>query len=108
MSSPSLHSGGRMLRAGSVVRAWGETHTVVVFGSVPVLRSERGEIGSVTLTELLDAPDFEILGQEAANEPATSTLLESLTKHERKNLQKRVEHINEVLTGYRSGDPDRA
>jgi transposase InsO family protein len=98
----------RSLSTGSVVRFAGEMHTVIAFGSPLILRSEAGHLRSADLVDLLSAPDFELDGAELGDEIATSTLLDTLTDRERKKLDKRLADLNEVLTGYRSGDPENA
>lgn len=73
------------------------------------LRSDKGSPQIVSTIELLDAPDFEILDVEYDKETAeTSAPLDDLPDHIRRKAEKRLAHLQEVATGYRSGDPGRA
>jgi transposase InsO family protein len=98
------------LWVGCRVRFEGATHTVTgIDGPTMRLRSETGVAQLIVTVELLDASDFEILGLDYDEEAAqTSTFLDDLPDRVRRKAEKRLAHLNEVVSGFQSGDREIA
>jgi hypothetical protein len=70
------------------------------------IRARNGEARSVAVTELLSGG--RLLVEQPPPTPAVGPILAGLDDAERRQLEERRAHVLEVLTGYRSGTPDRA
>jgi len=97
----TVFPGVRLLHSGDVVEV------VELEGLVATLRNERtGEFSTLSLGRLA-ASARSLEGQETDTQDA-SVLLASLSASQRATLHERAGHVREALTGYRSGDEDRA
>ncbi len=93
---------GLALAPGTEICLDGDQHTIVradlLSGSV-VLRADTGEETTVGLNDLITAPTLTGTGQTARPRGE----FERLDAREKQVLQRRLEHLLEVDTGYRSG-----
>ncbi|MET7810526.1 Mu transposase C-terminal domain-containing protein [Streptomyces sp. NPDC005395] len=98
----TVFPGVRMLYCGDVVEV------VELEGLAATLRNERtGEFSTLPLGRLAAGAR----SLEERHEPevqGASVLLANLSASQRAKLHERAGHVREVLTGYRSGDADRA
>ncbi|MDQ6948814.1 MAG: Mu transposase C-terminal domain-containing protein, partial [Actinomycetota bacterium] len=99
------------LNVGTRVRHRGELHTVTAIdGSLVTLRSQLGRVWVTDVRQVL-SDESTVVGADPGCEAATEALghlVANLTDVERAELDERVAHLQEMLTGYRSGSADRA
>ena len=97
------------LAAGLRLRHEGDTYTVeALSGSGVTLRSSRGRSLHVGIAALLADPSTHLLVPQAPAEESLGPLLASLTAVEAEVLRDRLGHVQELLTGFRSGSPATA
>lgn len=72
-------------------------------GSVTIV-DEAGVLTTLSIEALIDHPNLSIRDHR----PAPVDLVATLRDEERQLVLRRLGHVNEALTGYRSGDPDQA
>jgi transposase InsO family protein len=82
-------------------------------GTSAVLRDRRGRMLRVSVRELLAGERARIVPEEsgpASDDPGelASVVLAGLSDRDRRTMQERASHIREVLTGFRSGNPELA
>lgn len=98
------------LRLGTRFKHQGEVVTVVEFGAQWLkLRSPTRGTFLMAIDELTVDLSFRALssGPEKPDPPAAlDEILSNLTMDQKKKLEERLEHVQEVRTGYRSGNPD--
>lgn len=83
---------------------WHQIHEVdIVEGSVSVTDAD-GVLLKMSLEDLIEHPGLSNRSQL----PAPVDLVKYLPEAERALVLRRIGHVNEVLTGYRSGDPNLA
>jgi transposase InsO family protein len=83
------------------------SEVVELDGTRVVLRNVRtGGLVSVGLARLVMAAQA-VTGR-ADEGPSVGVLLAGLSRRQRQEIAERAEHVREVLTGFRSGQPDRA
>jgi transposase InsO family protein len=103
--------GTRLVMDGETVRITDLVATPA--GNEVVLKDARGRILRVSQRELLLSDRARVIPDAdgpAADDPyeTAGTVLARLTPAERARVAERAAHIEEVLTGYRSGSPDLA
>jgi len=93
------------LAVGAKVTYDGAVWTVVdLGGSRATIETVGAGSRSVAITRLLSAPN-RVLADEVAAVAGVGQVFSSLTKAEHAQLDDRLGHVRELLTGYRSGDP---
>ncbi|MEU6017829.1 Mu transposase C-terminal domain-containing protein [Streptomyces sp. NPDC047515] len=112
-----MSGAGTRLGVGTRFRLDGETVKVVEFTSLAtgmevILKDARDRLVRMSMRELLTSDRAEVIpeGQGLATDDGdmVSVVLARLTKEERKDVLERAEHIQETLTGYRSGSEELA
>ncbi|AIZ44603.1 hypothetical protein QR90_05105 [Deinococcus radiopugnans] len=100
--------GGPLLEAGAVVRFQGATHQVVGYEADGQIRLRDGQRGERVLDpgDLVGDPSFGFEGQDAAPLPPAQAFWDRLDPEVKAGALVREEHVREVLTGYRLGQPD--
>jgi len=99
-------SGGRvaMLAIGTRIRYDGETFVVRgMAGTRLTLRSSKGSMVQVDVAELLAHPTTRILVDEAQPAEGAGSVLSALDANEVGQLQDRLAHVRETVSGFRSG-----
>ncbi len=97
------------LAVGLRLRHDGETYTVTAMSGTHVtLRSARGRTVCVGARVLLGDPSTQLLLPQPPAEESIGALLSSLTAIEAAELRDRLGHVQEMLTGFRSGAADTA
>jgi len=92
------------LAVGFRLRFDGEAYTVTaISGTVATLRSTRGRILTAGIRELLADPSTHLLVPQPPPEESLGALLSGLAAAEATELRHRLGHVQEVLTGFRSG-----
>lgn len=112
MSEPD-EAGGRRLAKGTWLWFGDERHQVVGQGGSEVhLLSAAGEWTTIYIAALVAAPGFRLLSESPVDLPSSmvdrGALLDGLDEDKAVSLRDLEAHLNEVRTGYRSGDPERA
>jgi transposase InsO family protein len=83
---------------------WHQMHEAdIIEGSVTIVDAD-GVLTKMSLEDLVEHPGLSIRGQR----PAPVDLVKYLPETERALVLRRIAHVNEVLTGYRSGEPNMA
>ena len=96
------------LTIGSRVRFDGDVHVVEVFaGSTVRLRTVRGTLVAVSMTQLVNAPDFKVL-EEDDEDDEDDLAPYGLAEKYRQETYILLGHIREVITGYKSGYAETA
>jgi transposase InsO family protein len=104
-----MNAATAILTVGTRLRHDGETYTVVrLDGSRITLRSGRGALTQVAVGFLLGHPTTRIAGADDAPVEALGTALSDLTTAQAEVVRQRLAHVQEVLTGYRSGSAETA
>ncbi|MFE2033875.1 hypothetical protein ACFXBB_11580 [Streptomyces scopuliridis] len=108
-----MSEAGTKLGVGTHFQLDGETVEVVEFASLAtgmevVLKDGRGRLSRMSLRELLNSDRSQLIhdgsGPTSVDDAdVAATVLNRLTRGERKDLLERAEHVREMLTGYRSG-----
>lgn len=97
------------LAVGSLMAYDGGVWKVVDLGGTRVtITTAGGRTLSVAITRLLSAPGSRLLEADPTPMPGVGQLFASLPPAVRDEVKARVAHVQEVLTGFRSGDPDDA
>ena len=96
-NSPELGVGTRVLFDGDVCVVQGFE------GPVVRLRAANGKVALVTLRELVGATDFEVLDWEGENVDWSAAEFDTLPKAIQEAARELAAHMNEAITGYRSG-----
>jgi transposase InsO family protein len=87
----------------------GELYTVAGMDTASVLlRGHRGRGIRVSTATLLNDPATRIVGAREGSPAALGSLLDDLTEAECEQLQMRLVHVRELLTGYASGQAETA
>ncbi len=112
MSEPD-EAGGRRLAMGTWVCFGDERHQVVgQSGSEVHLRSAGGEWTAIYIAALMAAPGFRLLSESPVDllpsKVDRGALLDGLAEDKAASVRDLEAHLNEIRTGYRSGDPERA
>ena len=100
-------SNSSRLTIGSRILYDGENWTVYGFGGADIkLRSSRGKITLIAVNELVNSQDFKLLGDKAGVIPSdnNTTFPDNVPEEVLRKAQKLLEHLNEIETGYRSGN----
>ncbi|WP_251021174.1 hypothetical protein [Streptomyces sp. ISL-98] len=98
------------LRTGLPIAFDGEQFTVAEIEGRRILLRQSAVAGppklrQVDISVLLTHPTTEILAPAPAETTASAALLSGLAREEDDELTVKVQHLQEVLTGYRLGDP---
>lgn len=94
------------LVVGAKVAYDGEVWSVVdLAGSRATIARAGGRSRSVAITTLLSAPNRLVVEDEPAAAAGVGQVFSSLEETERAQLNDRLAHVRELLTGYRSGEP---
>ncbi|GAA4967451.1 transposase InsO family protein [Nonomuraea thailandensis] len=112
MNEPD-ETGGRRLTKGTWLWFGDERHQVVGQGGSEVhLLSAAGEWTTIYIAALMAAPGFRLLSESPVDLPSSmadrGALLDGLDEEETASVRDLEAHLNEIRTGYRSGDPERA
>jgi putative transposase len=93
---------------GSKLSHDGVNYVVDAFaGTSVVLRSSAGEIVRFNIATLVTDPSFR-LSDQVGNETRHPTLWDAVPEPERKKAEELAAHLNEAITGYRSGNDSDA
>ncbi|MEV0233471.1 hypothetical protein [Nonomuraea sp. NPDC050786] len=106
-------AGGRRLAKGTWVWFRDERHQVVGQGGSEVhLLSAAGEWTTIYIAALMAAPGFRLLSESPVDLPSSlvdrGALLDGLAEDKAASVRDLEAHLNEIKTGYRSGDPEQA
>jgi transposase InsO family protein len=97
------------LAVGTRLRYDGETYAItVISGGGVTLRSARGGHLYMAIAALVGDPSTEFLVPAPPARPALGEVLDGLTAEDAETLRDRLADVQEVLTGFRSGDPATA
>ncbi|MGW0194087.1 hypothetical protein [Nonomuraea sp. NPDC003201] len=112
MSEPD-EAGGRRLAKGTWLWFRDERHQVVGQGGSEVhLLSAAGEWTTIYIAALIAAPGFRLLSESPVDLPSSmvdrGALLDGLDEDKAASARDLEAHLNEIKTGYRSGDPEQA
>ncbi|MGR6919115.1 hypothetical protein ACU635_33115 [[Actinomadura] parvosata] len=112
MSEPD-EVGGRRLAKGTWLWFGDERHQVVGQGGSEVhLLSAAGEWTTIYVAALMAAPGFRLLNESPVDLPSSTVdraaLLDGLAEDKAVSARDLEAHLNEIKTGYRSGDPEQA
>lgn len=112
MSEPD-EAGGRRLAKGTWLWFGDERHQVVGQGGSEVhLLSAAGEWTTIYIAALMAAPGFRLLSESPVDLPSSmvdaGALLDGLDEDKAAAVRDLEAHLNEIKTGYRSGDPEQA
>lgn len=96
---------------GTRIRLDGKTHAVAGFdGPSVILRSQDGRELRMTTSALVDSNDFAVLDGNEERESTSPSFPDLLNPEQRREAEEKLAHLNEALTGFRSGnaeDPTR-
>ncbi|PNG23869.1 hypothetical protein [Streptomyces cahuitamycinicus] len=108
-----MSGAGAKLGVGTHFRLDGETVEVVDFailatGMEVILKDGRSRLARMSVRELLTSDRAELIHDRTGpsssdSEDLAAVVLNRLTKHEKKEVLERAEHVREMVTGYRSG-----
>lgn len=99
-----------MLKVGARVLHDGTIYTVVGLEGLAVrLRSATGKTHLFAVRELVGASDFELIDEDSPADIGElgSADLDNLPLKAKRKAEELREHLNEIITGYRSGNPDK-
>ena len=102
MSSPKLKVGARVLYDGNVWSVEG------LDGCSVRIRETNGQLALVATRELCGAPDFQVLDQGTKDIRWSTAEFDNLPQNVKSEVLEFAAHLNEALTGFRSGSPDVA
>ncbi len=97
------------LAMGLKVHYDGESYVVRgLAGTRITMRSARGRLIQVDAGELLAHPSTRLLVPQPEPDEGVGSIVSDLRPVAARNLDERLSHVREVLTGFRSGDPHNA